>query len=53
MFVVNYALHYTLIDAVIKLGLIDMDKKRSDISEVILATKKGLDAVLEKLSSIQ
>ena len=49
----NYALHYTLIDAVIKLGLIDMDKKRSDISEVILATKKGLDAVLEKLSSIQ
>lgn len=47
----DYTTHYTLIDSVIKLGIIDLKKNRGEIKDLILSTKDGVDEVLETLNN--
>ena len=47
----NYMTHHTLIDAVIKLGVIDLCQTRVEFEDTILAVSKGFAAVLASLQS--
>ena len=47
----DYTTHYTLVDSVIKLGVVDLKKNRGEIKDLILATKDGVDEVLETLNN--
>ena len=46
----DYTTYYTLIDSVIKLGIIDLKKNRGEIKDLIISTKDGVDEVLETLN---
>lgn len=47
----NYMTHHTLIDSVIKLGVIDLCQTRVEFEDTILAVSKGFAAVLASLQS--
>ena len=51
MKLLNYASHYTLIDSVIRLGVIDLKKSRAEIKDLMLAAKDGVDEVLEVINT--
>ena len=45
----NYAVHYTLIDSIIKLGITDLKQTREDFQDLMLKAKKGIGEVLPQI----
>lgn len=48
---INYCTHYTLIDSVVKFGIIDMEQTRNDFDDMIQAVPHGISEVLKALQS--
>lgn len=45
----NYAVHYTLIDSIIKLGITDLKQTREDFQDLMLKATKGIGEVLPQI----
>ena len=48
---INYCTHYTLIDSVIRLGIIDLEQTRDQFQNIILSVPDGIMEVLNSITS--